>query len=384
MVILAGAFVAGVYLTIDFTLSENEVEGEFRRPDNPVRVELAPVTRQALEETFTYPGTVHPSEMVSITPKVAGTITAVHVEMGDYVDAGDLLVELDDSEFVKRLNQAEANLRLAEAQMRRTTTQYELAQREYDRATQSGRQGIASQRDLDEAEAARDTARAELDVAQAEVERMRAALEEAELNVENTRIHAPISAWVQTREVDAGEIASSTTTILSLVDTDPAEVSVYVPERQVGIARIGQEATVSLSASGPHFPGAVARIAPSLRTSSRTSELVIAVPNPDTRLRPGMSADVTLVARADEAALVVPEEALIFRDGEPAVYRVENWKARFIPVEPGIREGGLVQILRGLDEGDRVVINGQFLLDDGDEVSDGTRPTESRDRRADS
>lgn len=373
-IVIAAAIVAGAYIGVDAFFKDDEVEGGGRPPSMPARVESAEAVRQPIRETITFPGSVAASETVSITPKITGLITGIFVEMGDYVNAGHPLVSIDDSEYVERLKQAEANLRLAEAQARRTKTGYELTEREFERATRSGKEGISSQRELDNATANLESASAEVDVSLAEVERMRAVMEEAQLNVSNTAIHAPVSGWVQERPVDAGALATPSSAILTLVDMDPAEVVVYLPEREIELAESGRDVIVSLNRGNLNFEGKVSRVSPSLRANTRTAEVVIDVPNPETRLKPGMSADVTFVAQVDDNALVIPDTAIVFQNNRSEVYRIDNGKAIAVPVTTGIQDQGLIQILDGISEGDRVVVKGQFMIKDGDDVDDGTMP----------
>lgn len=359
--IVGGSFYVSRLLTTD---DGTEAEAGFRRGDQPVTVSVALAGRETVRELITYPGSVAANETVSITPRVTGIIRKIEVEFGDFASEGDPLMVIDDSEYVERLKQARANLELANAQLRRRQTLYELARREFERMDRSGEQGITSQAELDSARAARDSAQAEMEVARAEVERMQAALEEAQLNVQNTHITSPLSGYVQERHADPGALATPNSPVLTLVDTDPAEVVVYVPEREMALAEVGKRASISVNDGAATFNGRVTRVAPSLRMATRTQEVVIDVPNPDGRLRPGMSADVTFVAEEVPNALVVPSKALVFQNERTEVYRITDGKAYAIPVQVGIETETLAQIDQGLAEGDLVVTEGQFMLKD--------------------
>lgn len=379
LTLLSATIIVGAYfISSYFTAEEIPAEASFMHGDMPVRVEVAVAVRQPLRETITYPGSVAADETVSISPKVSGIIEAIFVEFGQFVKQGDPLVELDDSEFVERLKQAEANLQLSKAQLSRTETQYQLAERELERAERSGKQGISSEQALDTSQAARDSALAEVEVARAEVQRMLASVEEAQLNVANTRIQSPLEGWVQAREFDPGALASPSSPILTIVDTDPAEVVVYVPEKEFPLASVGRTAMVSAGRGMLNFEGTIQRVAPSLSMSTRTTEVVIMVPNPNQELRPGMSADVTLVAREDANALVVPSPALVFREGNMQAFRVVDGKAVATTVEVGIEQDGVSQIVSGLNEGDKVIVKGQFMINDGQSVDDGSGGNEGR------
>lgn len=368
LAVVAVGVVGGSFYVSRYFTSDEEAEAGFRPPDRPVAVEVAQAERHPMRETITYPGSVTANETVSITPRVTGIVRAIHVELGDFVSEGDPLVDIDAKEYTERLKQAKANLELSKAQLRRQETMFELARLDFNRVSQSGKQGITSQAELDSARAARDSAQAEMEVARADVERMQAAVEEAQLNVEDTKIVSPLSGFVQERRVGPGTLASPSSPVLTIVDTDPAEVVVYLPEREIGLAQTGRAATVTVNDGEVSFEGEVARVAPSLSMSTRTTQVVIDVPNPAGRLRPGMSTDVTLVAREDASALVVPAAALVFQNERTEVYRVEDGKAYAVPVEVGIQTEDFAQVTGGLEHGDIVVTKGQFMLDNGQQI----------------
>lgn len=369
--IIAAAVVAASYWLSNSYFADDNAEAGFAPPREPVRVEVAEVERRALRETITYPGSVAADETVSIAPRISGIIRYIHVDFGDFVSQGTPLVAIDDAEFVERQKQAEANVRLARAQQKKSEARLEFARRDFDRVKQLADNGVGMLQQLDTAQAARAAAAADVEVAAAEVERMNAALEEAQLNVADTQIVSPLTGWVQARHTDPGALASPSSPILTIVDMDPAQVVVYIPERELRLAVTGRPATVT-TGTNEAFEGRVSRVAPSLSVTTRTTEVVVEVPNPDRQLRPGMSADVTLTAREDANALAIPMEAVFYQQGHSFVYRIEEGMAYLTPIEVGIEEREYVQVTHGLEDGDRVVIKGQYLLKDAHPVDDGT------------
>lgn len=366
--VLAVAVVGGVFYGSYRLTVEDEVMGG-GPPREPALVEVVPVERRPMTEVRSYPGSVVANESVAITPKVTGLILSMDVELGDAVQAGDALVTIDDAEFVKRLNQAQANLELTKAMARRTDTAAAHALREFERQRSASQQGLATQQALDSVRAESEATAADQEVAQAEVARAESQVQEAELNVANTKIVAPLSGRIQERNANPGELATPSSSLLTIVDADPAEVIVYIPERDLNLARVGREARVRVRGGNLEFTGEIARVSPGLRETSRTAEIVISVPNLELRLWPGMSADIDLVAREEASALAVPSEALIFLREQHQVFIVEDGTARAVPVEIGIEQDGHTQVTLGLQEGDRVVVKGQFLIRDGDHVT---------------
>jgi RND family efflux transporter MFP subunit len=367
--VVAIALVGGVFYVSNTLTAKDEVRGG-GPPQMPALVGVAQVQRRPMTAIRSYPGTVVANESVAITPRVTGLILSIDVELGDEVHPGDPLITIDDAEFVKRLHQAEANLELSRAMARRAETAAELAKREFDRLQTASNRGLTTEQALDSARAEHESAIANLEVAKAEVARAAAQAEEAELNVRNTKIVAPLAGRIQARNADPGELASPSSPILTIVDADPAEVVLYLPERDLQLARVGREAAVRVRGGGPdEFTGKIARVSPGLRETSRTAEVVISVPNEDLRLWPGMSADIDLVAEEEPSALAVPSEAVVYLEEAQQVYVVQDHIARATPVTVGIEQSGYTQIMQGLQEGDTVVVKGQFLIRDGEEVT---------------
>lgn len=370
LAVAGGSFWLSMYLTQD-----SDTGAMQRMSDSAVKVGVVLVERRPLRETMEYAGSVEATETVSIASKVTGIVQQITVDLGDHVTQGDTLVVIDDGEFMQRLKQAKANLQLSEAQLERSRITQQLAEREYERAERLAGQGLGTDQAMDSATAFRDTSSAEIDLAKADVARMRAAVEEAQLGVENTRIVSPMDGYVQARRVDPGALASPTMPLLVLVKIDPAKVVVHIPESDILLAEKGREALVSVAGGRLQFNGRVERVAPTLDIATRTTLVEIKVPNADGRLRPGMSADVAIVAREDPAALVVPEDALVLQQDRMMVFVVKGDIARMVPVQIGIQQHGMVQIVEGLEESDLVIVKGQFLVRDGSEVDyEGATP----------
>jgi len=370
-VIIAAGVVATSYWLSDNYFAEDEAEANYRRSNEPVRVEAARAERRALRETIVYPGSIVADETVSIAPRISGIIRYIHVDFGDFVAKGAPLVAIDDAEFVERQKQAEASVRLSEARLKKSKAQLEFSRRDFDRVQQLADNGVGMLQELDMARASRASAEADVEVSAAEVERMNAVLEEAQLHVANTQIVSPLTGWVQARHTDPGALATPSSPILTIVDMDPAQVVVYVPEREIRLADEGRAATVTTVAN-ESYEGVVRRVAPSLSVTTRTTEVVVEVPNPDRRLRPGMSADVMLTVQEDSDALAIPLVAVFYQQGSSFVYRIEQGVAYLVPIELGIEEKEYVQVTRGLEDGDRVVVKGQYLLEDEHPVDDGS------------
>jgi len=333
-----------------------------------VSVEVAKVGRGPVRETVRYVGSVEAYDSVTVLPKVTGILKSMKVDIGDAVSKGDLLATIDDAEFVQRVEQAKANLKVAQARLERNRINLLSAEREYARTEALVSDGLTPEQQLDLAAAQRDGASADVDFAVADVARTQAALSEAQINLENTRIAAQMSGYVDKRRVDAGTLVSPTTPLCTVVRTNPAIVVINVPENDISLLQVDGLAAVRVGADDVEYQGRVKRIAPTVDVTTRTILAELVVPNAEGALRPGMYADVLLVAREKADALVVPEEALMRLNGQTDVLRVVDDIARTTRVTLGIIGEGYAEVIDGLEEGELVVTRGQYVVKDGDPV----------------
>ncbi len=193
-------------------------------------------------------------------------------------------------------------------------------------------------------------------------------------------VTAPITGTVTAVYLDAGSTAGQSTPILRLGTLDTLEIVVDVPERFVGSIGPDTSATVVFSAF-PNQPRSarVSRLSPVLDPSSRSKEVAFALSPPWDAVQAGMFAEVTLVTERRSDALTVPLASVVSRANRESVFVVEEETARLVPVETGISADGRVEVLSGLSPGQRVVVEGQSLLEDGSPVrvvddGEGDRP----------
>ena len=347
--------------------------GSKNNPSGPpmqlaVTVQVAQVERGPIRETVRYVGSVEAYDSVTVLPKVTGILESMEVDIGDFVSKGDLLATIDDAEFAQRVEQAKANLKLAEARLQRSRINLASAERELARTGALVSEDLAPEQQLDLAAAQRDAARADVDLGDAEVARAGAALNEAQINLDNTRIVAQLSGYVDKRRVDPGALVSPATPLCTIVRTDPAKVVINVPENDIPLLKVGQAGVVKVGADDLEHHGRISRIAPTVDIATRTTMAELIVPNAEGTLRPGMYADVLLVARKKADALNVPEAAIIRRNGQTDVLRVVDDVARTTRVTLGILGEGYAEVIDGLEEGDTVVTKGQYVVKDGDRV----------------
>lgn len=287
-------------------------------------VEAFPLSAEAL-------GNARANEAVDIRPEIIAAITGIYFEEGQTVEKGDVLVVLEDSRPLADLAAARAALVDSESQFRRSSELFKTK--------------VISESQLEQLEARRDS-----DLA---------AVNAAESRLNQTVIRAPFRGQLGLRRVSVGSIASPNMVITTLDDTSRIKLDFDVPE--VFMARLERGLMVTArSAAWPEleFRGEVISIDTRVDPISRTVIVRALLPNESTHLRPGMFLTVTLL-KEDVSALMIPEEALVPERSKQFVFVVdEAGMVERVEVQTGRRRPGQVEILGGLQPGDRVITEG--------------------------
>lgn len=307
-------------------------------------VEVAKVKTMPLQDDAQAVGSLKSRQSVVLRPEVAGRVAELAFADGARVRKGQLLLRLDDTLQKAELSQAEAQLSIARANLKRNQ---ELVA-----------ENFVAQRVLDESRASLQVAEAQVALAQARLVRM--------------RIVAPFDGTVGIRTVNLGDYVKDGADLVNLEDTSTLYVDFRMPERYQGQLAVGQAVKVQIDAlPGRDFTAKVQALDPLVDANGR-SVLVRAamVPAAGATLRPGMFARVTTVFSVNDAALVVPEEAIVPQGNRQLVFKLasegEGEAAKTVvrrtEVQLGARRGSQVQIVSGLSEGDTVVVAGQQRL----------------------
>ncbi|MCC5873517.1 MAG: efflux RND transporter periplasmic adaptor subunit [Gammaproteobacteria bacterium] len=357
----------GLILLVAMLLTAGcEQDDDAPRERAAVTVEVEAVLALDLEDTVRGFGSLRAMERVVLRPEVAARVLAVHFEEGSEVEAGKLLFELD-AEKLTQQRQARA------AELRSASIRLADAERQLQRQQELRRRELSSEEALDQARAAREGAEAERDRLQAEL-----ALIEAQLS--DTRIHAPFAGAISERHVDRGAYVAVGEALATLYQVAPLEANFNLPERHLRRLALGQAVTLrSVADPDARFEGTITFISPAVDEASRTLLVKAEVPNDDRELRPGafVSADVTLARRSQRP--VVSSESLVATRQGYRVYVVENDRAVAREIETGLRQGDVVEVVSGVEAGERVVRQGHQRLDDGQRVIVLEPPAEGAD-----
>lgn len=296
------------------------------RPSSP-HYRTVPVERGAVLSVVTATGTINPVVLVQVGSQVSGKIQSLHADFNSVVQAGQVVARIDPAPFQARRDQAGANLVNARAALLKARADAAQRERELTRVQALIDQQFVSQNDLDVALTAREGAQAQLAVADAQVQQAEATLRAAELDLTYTVIRSPVDGVVIDRTVEVGQTiaASFATPTLFLIarDLTQMQVEANVSEADIGGIAEGNEASFTVDAyPGARFRGVVKQVrhAPITVQNVVTYKVIVGVSNDDLRLKPGMTANVSITVARREDVLKVPNAALRFippKSGRP-------------------------------------------------------------------
>jgi membrane fusion protein, multidrug efflux system len=299
-------------------------------------------------------GSLRSDESVQVASEIAGRIEAISFTEGGTVNAGDVLVKLDDD--------------LAQAEVADAKARFDLAEANYERAKKLSRTGNVTEKAIDEAAATFETARAAV-----ELQRVR---------LSKHVIKAPFPGRVGIRKVSPGAFIAIGTAIVNLEKIDVLKVDFKLPELFLPSVTIGQTVDVLVDAlPGRTFTGEIYAIDPQVDVNGRALALRARLPNADNVLRPGLFARVLVKGKQTREVVLAPESAIVPRGGETFVFRIDAGKAIEAKVKLGERRGAEVEILEGVPPNTQLVTAGQLKLRNGvavEVIDAGPAPAEKK------
>ena len=376
--ILIGIIVTVVVL-IGWQVIKKVGSGQGSRFQNtavPIAVELAEVKKSSIQDVGKFTGTLIPRSQFMVAPKVSGRLEKLMVNIGDWVQRGQLIAILDDEEYSQQVHQAEADLLVAQANLEESKTSLDVAERELERVQELHQKGISADSELDAAKGAFAAQEARYKVAMAQVSNRKAALESANIRLSYTKIKA---SWdegadrrvVGERLVHEGALLSPNEPIISILEINPLLAVIHITDKDYFRVEKGQTAVISSNALPNRLvSGRIARIAPLLQETSRSARIEIEIPNSEALLKPGMFVNVEIEYKAIDNAIVVPVSSLVNRDNKQGVFLadLENKVANFVPVRVGISNSEIMEIIDPSSLSGYVVTLGQHLLADGSPI----------------
>jgi len=357
---------------------------------------LAKVEKGDLAKSVVATGKVEPITKVELKSKASGIVKKLYVEYGDRVKKGQLLAQLDKEEISAGVEQSRAAQQAAEANLTSAKADYErakvdaegpdvpLLKRAYDRNLEMAKGGVVSQSALDDAEKEykmavnkQNVARAQMIVLQAKIAQAQAQVSQDDANLKQleeqlsyTDVTSPIDGIVLSRDVEIGDAVSSilvlgsgATLVMTLGDTSQVYVKGKVDESDIGRVYLGQPARIKVeSFKDKTFKGVVTKISPMgvEKDNVTTFEVRVSIDNPGGELKAEMTANAEIILDEHKSVLQIPEGAIIYDKDRNASVQVPDPKGKDgqkkVAINIGISNGAKTEVLKGLKEGDQVIL----------------------------
>jgi RND family efflux transporter MFP subunit len=331
---------------------DEKAEAEAAAASSALPISLANVQQQTMARTVLVSGPVSAYEEMQLGVEISGQrVTALPVDVGQWVKQGQVLLQLDHRTLDSELAQADASLKQAQAAQ-------DLARMNYERSAKLAAQQLISESSLDELRANRINADAQTATA-------RAARDAAKLRRDFADLRAPADGLISKRLVQPGQVVSGGTELLRLIRDGRLEWRAELPEDQLTGVAVGN--TVELPYAGAVVTGRIRAVTPGVDAQTRTGTLYADLPEPGT-LKPGVYVEGRIVT-GEGPVLTLPTAAIVQRDGHSYVFTVnDKQQAARLRVRTGQAVQGRTAILEGVKAGDRVVVDGAGFLGEGDRV----------------
>ena len=372
-------------------------------PPQAVDVTTAPAIVRNLPRFIEATGSLAADEQTDVAPTVGGRVVSVSVDLGSFVQRGQVIAQLDSADAKLKLDQAQAALQQAEssvqqaeariglapgqkfdptrvAEVQSAKAAYDLAEKQLQRFEKLIESGDVSRSGYDQQKAQRDQLREQYQAtltqanqsyaavltARAAAESAKVQVEQAQKGVRDVVIYSPISGYVSDRPADLGEYLSTSSKVATVVRTNPLRVRIDIPEQSISTVHDGQGVSVSVSTYPDRsFAGRVARVSPNVSQQSRTLTVEAEVENAENLLKPGQFATIRVLLPQSDPATLVPASA-VKTDGTTArVFVVKDGVAHERLVATGQTDGGLIEIKGNVSADELVATSNVDQLADG-------------------
>lgn len=345
------------------------------KKDSGPKYRTEKVTRGEMEAAVTATGTVNAVTTVLVGTQVSGTIKNLYADFNSPVKKGQVIAQIDPSIFQAQVDQARANLFATKANLEKSKVALQDAERTMKRNRELYGRNLIAKSELDTAETNYESARAQIGASEAQVAQTDAALKAAETNLRYTRIISPVDGIVVSRNVDVGQtVAASfqTPTLFTIAqDLTKMQIDSSVVEADIGKITAGLPVEFTVDAyPDVTFKGnvSVIRNAPIIVQNVVTYDVVVKVSNPELKLKPGMTANISIIYSIKKDVLKIPNAALRYTPSEakksgakapkgPGVWVLENSKPVRVKVTTGISDGNYTEVVSGdLKEGQELIL----------------------------
>ncbi len=358
--IIAGIIVIGTVSTVVITKNHS------------AKYETKPLERCTITQYVEASGTINPVNTYSVGSTVSGLIKAIYVDYNSEVKKGDLLAEIDPRTFEANVQQNQAQIRNAEANLARMNAVTEMSQKTLNRYKNLYNKNFIAKSELDQAQSDYLANLAQVGAARAQIAQFRASYKTALTNLEYTKITAPVSGTIISRKIDVGQPVAASFQAPELFtiaqDLTKMQIEVSVSEADIGKVKEGQAVTYTLDGYPDQtFHGEVTqvRLSPTTVSNVVTYSVIVSVDNEDFKLKPGMTANVSIITEKKEDIFCAPNIALKFSpetNGQKyknqGIWILEKNKPVRIEIKEGISDDSSTEIISNrIKEGDKIIIS---------------------------
>ncbi len=352
-------FLISLFLGMVFSCQPQRKEEKKEEFFAAARVKVWKVKKQRISERLSFTGTIQAWKKITITPDIAGKVSNIYVEEGDRVKKGQLLAELDTRSIRLQIEQGEAALAAAEAN-------YKDAKRNMERMERLKEENAVSEQQYEKVKLAFEAAEAQLQQAQA-------ALNLARHNFEVSMMRAPFDGIIASKNAEVGDVInpmmagfSPTSGVLTLVDFSKVKIEFEVSSKDIVRFKKGQRALLKIE-SFPEkvFEGRITIVNSAADPVTKKFKVEVVAENPELIIRPNTFGEVTIEVSTRDDALVIPQEAIL---DNSYVFLVKGNKAEKREVKLGLQNTGMVEVLSGVNEGELVIVEGNYGLKEGVEI----------------
>ena len=344
----------------------------FTKFKNRVRYITANIEKRTITQVVEASGTINPVNTVSVGSTVSGLISAIYVDFNSKVTKGQLLAEIDPRTFQATVDQNYASMMSAKADLANRQATLEMATKTYNRYKNLYARNFVPKSELDQAESDYKSALAQVNAAGASIRQREAQYNQSVVNLNYTKITAPVSGMIISREIDLGQPVAASFQAPELFtiaqDLEKMQIEVNVSEADIGDVKEGQKVIYVLDGyPNSEFYGTVTqvRISPTTVSNVVTYSVIVTVDNSDLKLKPGMTANVSIITAENKDVLCVPNLALKFTpysDGQKykqqGLWIKKGIKPVRINIQTGVSDDSYTEIKTNLlKEGDRVIVS---------------------------
>jgi HlyD family secretion protein len=373
-----------------------------------VPVQAVAVQKETIQRRVTAEAILFPLQQAAITPKISAPVKAFYIKRGSRVHKNQLLAVLENRDLAAAAQENKGSYDQAQAAYETTTISdlpqevqkaqldaqaakqiFEAQQKIFNSRQELFQQGAMPRKELDQAGVDLTNARNQYEIAQRHLDALMAVGKQQQLKsaagqlesakgkylgaaaqLSYSEIRSPIDGVIADRPLYPGEMAAAGTPLLTVMDTSQVIARAHIPQADAALLKVGDQATIAVPGEDQPVTGKITVVSPALDPNSTTVEVWVQAQNADQRLKPGTSVQVSMLAQTIPDALVIPAAALLTaQDGTTSVMQVSaDDHAHQKNVRVGIRQGDTVQIVEGLQAGDRVVTAGAYGLPDKSKI----------------